>query len=81
MTGIAPQLAVLQRIAEFSAQAYGHSLDAWRTSEYSATAACSKCGSTVTVYVSLLQPDLDGTALSTECGAVNRSEQCPEAAA
>jgi hypothetical protein len=80
MASIAHQLEILQRIAMFSAQAHGHSLNAWRTSEYSATAACSKCGSTVTVYVSLLQPDIEGTALNAECGAAKRGEQCAEAA-
>lgn len=76
MTGIAHQIEVLQRIAEFSAQAHGHSLNPWRTSEYSATAACSSCGSTVTVYVSLLQPDMEGSALSAGCDAAKRGQQC-----
>ena len=80
MSGIAHQIEVLQRIAEFSARAHGHSLNAWRTSEYSATAVCSSCGSTVTVYVSLLQPDMEGTALSAECGAAEQGGHCTEAA-
>ena len=81
MTGIARQLDILKRIAEFSAQAHGHSLSAWRTGEYSATAACAKCGRTVTIYVSLLQPGIEGTALDAECGAAKHGEQCVETAA
>lgn len=81
MTGIAHQIEVLQRIAEFSAQAHGHSLNSWRTSDYSATSACSRCGSTVTVYLSLLQPDMEGSALSAECDAAKRGEQCADVAA
>jgi hypothetical protein len=68
MTGLTHQLEALQRIAVFSAGMRGHRLDAWRTCELSATAACSKCGRTVTVYVSFLQPEMDGLAVSEECG-------------
>ena len=68
MTGIAQQLSTLQRIAAFSAQAHGHDLGAWQLREFSATAACSRCGRTVTVYASVLQPDIEGTALNAECG-------------
>jgi len=81
MAGIAHQLATLRRIAEFSAQACGHSLNAWRTNEYSSTAGCAKCGSTVTVYVSLPQPDMEGTALNAECVATKRGEEWADAAA
>lgn len=81
MTNVAHQLATLRRIAESSAQAYGHSLSAWRTSEHSATAGCSKCGSTASVYVSLLQPDTEGTALNADCVATKQGEEYAEAAA
>jgi len=75
MTGLAHQLEILQRIAAFSAQAHGHELAAWQTSEFSATAACSKCRRAVTVHVSLLQPDIEGSALNAECGAAERGER------
>ena len=75
MTGIAHQLEILQRIAAFSAQAYGHELTAWRICEFSATAACPKCRRTVTVHVSLLQPDIEGSALNAECGAAECGER------
>ena len=75
MTGVAHQLEILQRIAAFSAQAYGHELTAWRICEFSATAACSKCRRTVTVHVSLLQPDIEGSALNAECSAAECGER------
>lgn len=81
MTGIANQLGILQRIAAFSAQAHGHELTAWRICEFSATAACSKCRRTVTVHASLLQPDIEGSALNAECGATECGERCSHEAA
>ncbi len=59
------QFVVLQRIAEFSARLRGHELGTWHTEKYSATAACSKCGCTMIIYTSLLQPEIDGTALGS----------------
>jgi len=75
MTGTAHQLEVLRRIAAFSAQAHGHELAAWWSCEFSATAACAKCRRTVTVHVSLLQPDIEGPALNAECGAAEYGER------
>ena len=75
MTGSAHQLEVLQRIAAFSAQVHGHELAAWRICEFSATAACAKCPCTVTVHVSLFQPDIEGSALNAECGAAEHGER------
>lgn len=81
MAGIAHQLEILQHVAAFSAQAYGHGLTAWRIGRFSATAACSKCRRTVSVHVSLLQPDIDGPALNAECGAAECGERCAQGAA
>jgi hypothetical protein len=68
MTGLIQQLAALQRIAAFSAKVRGHHLTAWKIHDYSATAACSKCGRSVTVYPSVMEPEMDGPALSEQCG-------------
>jgi len=81
MKEFAHQLETLQRIAAFSAQAHGHELGAWRICEFSATAACSKCRRTVTVHISLFQPDIEGTALNAECGAAERGERVAREAA
>jgi hypothetical protein len=69
MSVLGDQLANLQRIAAFSAGLRGHQLGLWWSCEDSATACCSKCGRSVTVYVSLMLPDMDGTALAEDCNA------------
>jgi len=68
MSGLSQQLEVLQRIAAFSAQLRSHQLAPWEIRDYSARTICSTCGREVTVYTSLLQPDIGGDALSEDCG-------------
>ena len=68
MSGLSQQLEVLQRIAAFSARLRGHQLAAWEVRDYSARAICSVCGREVAVYISLLEPDIGGDALSEDCG-------------
>ena len=61
------QLAALQRIAVFSARLRGHELGKWRGGEGSATARCVRCGRQLQVHFSLIQPGMDGPALTNEC--------------
>lgn len=63
----ARQLEALERIAAFSAKVRGHQLTGWKRSRHSSTAACASCGRTLTVYRSLLQPEMQGDALESEC--------------
>jgi hypothetical protein len=63
------QLAALQRIAQFSASVRGHELGRWLTGEGFAQARCTRCGRTLRVYRSLIQPEMDGAALDDECGS------------
>jgi|HubBroStandDraft_5_1064220.scaffolds.fasta_scaffold1498499_1 hypothetical protein len=63
----AVQFDSLERIAAFAAKVRGHQLTGWKRSRYSATAACAACNRTVTVYLSLLQPEMQGAALEGEC--------------
>jgi hypothetical protein len=66
-TGIAHQLAPLQRIATFSAAVRGHALGEWQTGEGFALASCIQCGAELRVYFPALQPEMDGPALGCEC--------------
>ncbi len=61
------QLDALQRIAKFSAQVRGHELGQWQIGDGFAQANCTRCGRFLRVYMSLLQPDMDGAALETGC--------------
>ena len=72
---IADQLIALQRIAQFSAKVRGHELGPWRATEVSAQSNCTHCGEPLRVYVSLIQPEMDGAALEGECpaGTVRRA--------
>ena len=63
----ADQLDVLEHIAAFAAKVRGHQLTGWKRSRHSATAACSACRRTVTVYRSLVQPVMQGGALEDHC--------------
>ena len=54
------QLNALVRIAAFSAALRGHRLAGWVESAESATAICATCNSSVTVYLSLFEPGMDG---------------------
>jgi hypothetical protein len=63
----ADQLNALERIAAFAAKVRGHQLTGWKRSRDSATAACTVCGRTVTVYRSLVQPEMQGDAIESEC--------------
>jgi hypothetical protein len=76
-TGIAHQLAPLQRIAAFSAAVRGHGLGEWRTGDGFALASCIQCGAELRVYFPALQPEMDGTALDCECA---RQAVAPKAA-
>ena len=61
------QWDVLERIATFSAKVRGHRLAGWKRSPHSSTAACAACSRTVTVYRSVLQPEMQGDALESKC--------------
>jgi len=63
----AGQLDVLERIAAFAAKVRGHRLTGWTRSPHSSTAACSECNRTVTVYRSLVQPEMQGDAIESDC--------------
>ena len=62
------QLTALQRIAVFSARLRGHELATWTAGEACASARCIRCGAEVRVYLSLIQPEMDGAALDCLCG-------------
>lgn len=64
------QIAVLQRIAAFSAKVRGHVLGKWRAGDGIAAATCIQCGREVRVYRSVIEPEMDGEALDAECEAV-----------
>jgi hypothetical protein len=66
-TGIASQLAALQRIAAFSAKVRGHDLGAWDTREGCSVARCIRCGAALNVYFPVLQPELEGAAVESLC--------------
>jgi hypothetical protein len=74
MNGKTHQFEALQRIAAYAAKVRGHELAVWRTGANSSTARCAKCGRAVTVYASLLQPDMDGPALASRCGETAAEE-------
>ncbi|MGO4880469.1 MAG: hypothetical protein ACLP59_06550 [Bryobacteraceae bacterium] len=61
------QLDALERIAVFAAKVRGHQLTGWKRSAHSSTAACEVCRQTVTVYCSLIQPEMQGEAIKREC--------------
>jgi hypothetical protein len=63
------QLDALERIAAFAAKIRGHELIGWERSQDSATATCAICRRTVTVYRSLVQPEMQGGAIEAECQA------------
>jgi hypothetical protein len=63
------QFEALRRIAAFSAALRGHELAAWREGADTATATCVSCGLTLTVYGSLIEPAMEGSALESQCGA------------
>lgn len=65
-----PQFVILRHIAVFSARLRGHELTTWRMASNSATAVCSKCGRAITVYASLMQPEMDGAVLDELCGEI-----------
>jgi len=67
MNSMTDQLASLQRIADFSARLRGHNPGAWRASEDSAVASCIHCGRELRIYCSLIEPDIDGSALEDYC--------------
>ena len=69
-TGLANQLAVLQRIAAFSAAARGHEVGEWYTGSGCASARCTKCGAEVHVYFPALHPEMDGPVLDQTCDEV-----------
>jgi len=75
MSSIAGQLAALKRIAEFSARLRGHELGEWHTGEGFAQASCIRCRAELRVYHSVIQPEMDGTALESLCskGDVERA--------
>jgi hypothetical protein len=66
-TGIAHQLAPLQRIAVFSAAVRGHELGEWRIGDGFALASCTQCGAELRVYFPALEPEMDGPAFDYEC--------------
>ena len=68
-TGMANQVATLQRIAVFSAAVRGHEVGGWQIEENSATATCLHCGAAVRVYFPALDPKMDGPAVEDTCGA------------
>jgi hypothetical protein len=61
-------LAVLERIAEFSASVRGHELGEWQTRVNSAQAHCIRCGAGLRVYCWAIQPELVGETLDCDCG-------------
>ncbi len=77
-TGIAGQIAALQRIATYSAAVRGHELGGWQMGEDFALASCIRCGAELRVYFPALQPEMDGPALDQACeleGSVRRPSE------
>jgi hypothetical protein len=68
--GVATQLAVLQRIAAYSAAVRGHELGAWCVGDGCASARCTRCSAELCVYFPALQPEMDGLALDRTCDEV-----------
>jgi hypothetical protein len=62
------QIIALQRIAAFSARLRGHDIGEWQTGEEFASASCIRCRAELRVYYWPLQPEMDGTALDSQCG-------------
>lgn len=60
------QLEVLERITAFAAKVHDHKLTGWKRSRHSSMAVCTVCSRTVTVYRSLVQPDIWGDVLSSK---------------
>jgi len=68
------QLQALQRIANFSAAVRGHFLGEWCAGAGHAHARCLRCGAELRIYLSPIQPEMDGDALVNEC-ARRRTEE------
>ncbi len=66
-TEIAHQLAILQRIAAFSAAVRGHELGEWQVGADFAMATCIQCGASLKVYAPVFQPEMHGTARDRSC--------------
>ena len=45
----------------------------WRTGDGFAVASCIQCGREIAVYRSVIEPEMDGEALASECKAAVRA--------
>ena len=66
------QIAVLKHIAGFAASLRGHELGAWQDQDAMSSVHCSRCGCELRVVRTLVQPEIEGTVLDTECRPVAR---------
>ena len=64
---IVDQIIAFDSIASVAANVRGHELGSWRLQDGMAAATCIRCGRSLVVYYSPLQPDMEGSMLQHTC--------------
>jgi hypothetical protein len=64
---VSDQIAVLKHIAGFAAGLRGHQLGRWQDQDAMSSVHCGRCGCELHVVRTLMQPEIEGTALDEAC--------------